>query len=68
MTIVYTITAPDGEHEAIGDEAFDKLVDHLQAKYPNAELKITGALFEHRASRKFHDRAREARVSAESAA
>jgi hypothetical protein len=48
MTIVYAIEAPDGRHEAIGDEAFDRLVDQLQAKFPTAELNITGRLIEDR--------------------
>jgi hypothetical protein len=44
MMIVYTIGAPDGEHIAYGDEAFDQVVDQLQTKFPDKELAITGKL------------------------
>lgn len=44
MMITYTIGAPDGEHVAHGDGEFDRIVDQLQAKFPDEELTITGKL------------------------
>jgi hypothetical protein len=48
MTVIYTISAPDGEHEAVGDNAFDTVIDLLQEKFPDHELSITGRLIDDR--------------------